>query len=177
MSVTAVVGTQWGDEGKAQNGSSARDGCPRCRRAFPGRRQCGPCHITDAGKFVFNLLPSGVLSPKTVNILGAGVVIDPEALNKEIAEINRRVPEHGRLIVCERAHLVLPLHKRLEALLDSQPSLLNYGSTRRGIAQVYQFKAAKLSLSDRRPQGWRSVASRPAGAHRGLRKHHVSRDG
>jgi adenylosuccinate synthase len=113
---------------------------------FQGGANAGHTIITDAGKFVFNLLPSGILSPKTMNILGAGVVIDPEALNKEIAEINKRVPEHGRLIVCERAHLVLPLHKRLEALLDGQPSLLNYGSTRRGIAQAYQFKAAKLSL-------------------------------
>jgi adenylosuccinate synthase len=145
MSVTAVVGTQWGDEGKGRMVDLLAADADAVVR-FQGGANAGHTIVTHAGKFVFNLLPSGILSPKTVNILGAGVVIDPEALNNEIAEITKRVPERGRLVVCERAHIVLPLHKRLEALLDSQPSLLNYGSTRRGIAQAYQFKAAKMSI-------------------------------
>jgi adenylosuccinate synthase len=145
MSVTAVVGTQWGDEGKGRMVDLLAADADAVVR-FQGGANAGHTIVTHAGKFVFNLLPSGILSPKTVNILGAGVVIDLEALNKEIAEITKRVPERGRLVVCERAHIVLPLHKRLEALLDKQPSLLHYDSTRRGIAQAYQFKAAKMSI-------------------------------
>jgi adenylosuccinate synthase len=145
MSVTAIVGTQWGDEGKGRMVDLFATDADAVVR-FQGGANAGHTIVTGFGKFIFNLLPSGILSQKTLNILGPGVVIDPEVLVRELGEIAERVPEHGRLIISERAHVVLPFHKRLEALLDEQPELLSYGSTRRGIAQIYQFKAAKLSL-------------------------------
>jgi adenylosuccinate synthase len=145
MTVTAVVGTQWGDEGKGRMIDLLATKADAVIR-FQGGGNAGHTIINDLGKFVFNLLPSGVLSSGTKNILGAGLVIDPHAVLSEIDNLSERVPDHGSLHISERAHVVLSIHKRIESLLDNRPGSLKYGSTKRGIAQAYQFKAAKVGL-------------------------------
>lgn len=113
---------------------------------FQGGANAGHTIINDLGKFVFHLLPSGMLSPHTVNIIGTGVVVDPERLVEELTKLQNAVSETGRLIISDRAHVVLPFHRQIEEALDQSPKTLKYGSTKRGIAQAYQFKAAKVGL-------------------------------
>lgn len=113
---------------------------------FQGGANAGHTIINDLGKFVFHLLPSGMLSPHTVNIIGTGVVVDPERLVEELTKLQNAVSETGRLIISDRAHVVLPFHRQIEEALDQAPKTLKYGSTKRGIAQAYQFKAAKVGL-------------------------------
>ncbi len=113
---------------------------------FQGGANAGHTIINDLGKFVFHLLPSGMLSPHTVNIIGTGVVVDPKRLAEELDKLKRSVAETGRLIISDRAHVVLPIHRQIEEALDRSPKMLKYGSTKRGIAQAYQFKAAKVGL-------------------------------
>jgi adenylosuccinate synthase len=81
-----------------------------------------------------------------VNIIGTGVVVDPERLVEELGKLQSAVSETGRLIISDRAHVVLPFHRQIEEALDQSPKTLKYGSTKRGIAQAYQFKAAKVGL-------------------------------
>jgi len=113
---------------------------------FQGGANAGHTIINDLGKFVFHLLPSGMLSPHTVNIIGTGVVVDPERLVEELTKLQGAIAETGRLIISDRAHVVLPFHRQIEEALDQSPKTLKYGSTKRGIAQAYQFKAAKVGL-------------------------------
>ncbi len=145
MPVTAIVGTQWGDEGKGRMVDLLAAEADAVVR-FQGGANAGHTIINDLGKFVFHLLPSGMLSPHTVNIIGTGVVVDPERLVDELAELQSAVAETGRLIISDRAHVVLPFHRQIEEALDQSPKTLKYGSTKRGIAQAYQFKAAKVGL-------------------------------
>ena len=145
MPATAIVGTQWGDEGKGRMVDLLAAEADAVVR-FQGGANAGHTIINDLGKFVFHLLPSGMLSPHTVNIVGTGVVVDPERLVDELTNLQNAVSETGQLIISDRAHVVLPFHRQIEEALDQSPKTLNYGSTKRGIAQAYQFKAAKVGL-------------------------------
>ncbi len=145
MPVTAIVGTQWGDEGKGRMVDLLAAEADAVVR-YQGGANAGHTIINDLGKFVFHLLPSGMLSSHTINIIGTGVVVDPERLVMELDELQRAISETGRLIVSDRAHVVLPFHRQIEEALDQSPKTLKYGSTKRGIAQAYQFKAAKVGL-------------------------------
>lgn len=145
MPATAIVGTQWGDEGKGRMVDLLAAQADAVVR-FQGGANAGHTIINDLGKFVFHLLPSGMLSPHTVNIIGTGVVVDPERLVEELTKLQNAVSETGRLIISDRAHVVLPFHRQIEEALDQSPKTLKYGSTKRGIAQAYQFKAAKVGL-------------------------------
>jgi adenylosuccinate synthase len=145
MSVTAVVGTNWGDEGKGRIVDLLARSADAIVR-FQGGANAGHTIVNELGKFIFHLIPSGILYPDTLNILGPGVVVDPQALADELEELRGRVDQIGSFLVSDRAHVVLPLHKKIEAALDDQPDLLKYGSTKRGIAPTYQFKVAKVGL-------------------------------
>jgi len=145
MPATAIVGTQWGDEGKGRMVDLLAAEADAVVR-FQGGANAGHTIINDLGKFVFHLLPSGMLSPHTLNVIGTGVVVDPERLVNELTGLQDSVSETGKLIISDRAHVVLPFHRQIEEALDQSPKTLNYGSTKRGIAQAYQFKAAKVGL-------------------------------
>ncbi len=145
MPATAIVGTQWGDEGKGRMVDLLAAEADAVVR-FQGGANAGHTIINDQGKFVFHLLPSGMLSPHTVNIIGTGVVIDPARLVEELADLEQAIGQTGRLVISDRAHVVLPLHRRIEDALEKSPDSLKYGSTKRGIAPAYQFKAAKVGL-------------------------------
>lgn len=145
MEATAVVGTQWGDEGKGRMIDLLAQSSDAVVR-FQGGGNAGHTIINDRGKFVCHLLPSGVFTKDTKNILGSGMVIGPQALLEELNNIRDRIGQCGDVFVSDRAHVVLSLHKRIEAALDNQPGSLKYGSTKLGIAQAYQFKAAKVGL-------------------------------
>jgi adenylosuccinate synthase len=145
MEATAVVGTQWGDEGKGRMIDLLVQSSDAVVR-FQGGSNAGHTIVNDKGKFVSHLLPSGVFTKGTKNILGPGMVIEPSVLLEELSNLRKRVAECGEVYVSDRAHVVLSLHKKIEEALDKKAGSLTYGSTKRGIAQVYQFKAAKVGL-------------------------------
>jgi adenylosuccinate synthase len=120
---------------------------------YQGGNNAGHTVVTDRGKFIFNLLPSGVLRPETVNVLGTGMVIDLEHLNSEMKTLREKgvelTPSHLR--ISDRATICMPFHRLLDVLEENRLADKKYGSTRRGIAPVYADKYRKKTLRHGRP--------------------------
>ena len=156
MSNVVVVGTQWGDEGKGKivDWLSARaDVVVR----FQGGHNAGHTLVIDGTTFKFRLLPSGVVRPGKLSIIGNGVVVDPWALLEEIAELRGQHVEIApdRLKIADNACLILPLHRELDAMREDANTSARIGTTRRGIGPAYEDKIARRAvrvcdLADRR---------------------------
>ncbi len=145
--LAAIVGVNWGDEGKGRMVDLlSRDYDIVVR--YQGGNNAGHTVVNDHGKFVMNLLPSGVLRQKTVNILGPGMVIDLEHLAKEVRSLEETgipcPPDH--LILSDRATICLPFHRLLDQLEEERLGSKRFGSTRRGISPVYSDKYMKKAL-------------------------------
>ncbi len=145
--LSAIVGTNWGDEGKGRMVDllSARyDIVVR----YQGGNNAGHTVINDKGKFVMNLMPSGILRDETVNILGPGIVIDLEHLNGEMDRLRQGgiAVEPGHLLLSDRATICMPYHKLLDILEEDRLGDKKFGSTRRGISPVYADKYMKKTL-------------------------------
>ncbi|MDR0917208.1 MAG: adenylosuccinate synthase [Oscillospiraceae bacterium] len=145
--LTAVVGVNWGDEGKGRMVDLlSRDYDIVVR--YQGGNNAGHTVVNDLGKFVLNLLPSGVFNNGTVNVLGTGMVIDIEHLWGEIEELTARgikiTPDN--LKISEKAIIVMPYHRTLDALEEDRLGEGKQGSTRRGIAPAYSDKYHRKAL-------------------------------
>ncbi len=145
--LTAIVGTNWGDEGKGRMVdllSSDYDIVVR----YQGGSNAGHTVINDRGKFVMNLLPSGILRPETVNVIGPGLVVDLEHLHGELAKLTEAGvtvgPEH--LKISDRVPVCLPYHKLLDCLEEDRLAGRKFGSTRRGISPAYADKYMKKTI-------------------------------
>ncbi|MGN0542799.1 MAG: adenylosuccinate synthase [Acutalibacteraceae bacterium] len=145
--LTAVVGINWGDEGKGRMVdllSSRYDIV--CR--YQGGNNAGHTVVNEKGKFILNLLPSGILRNETVNIMGNGMVIDLEHLFGEVSRLREGgieiTPEH--LKISDRATICMPYHKLLDILEEDRLGDAKFGSTRRGIAPVYSDKYMKKAF-------------------------------
>ena len=141
MSNCAIVGINWGDEGKGRMVDFLTEYFDIVVR-YQGGGNAGHTVINDKGKFALHLLPSGIVRDGTVNVLGNGVALDPENLWKEIQELRERgieITPHN-LLVSERASLLLPWHRDLDELEELRLSDKRYGSTRQGIAPFYSDK-------------------------------------
>ena len=140
MSNCAIVGINWGDEGKGRMVDFLTEYFDIVVR-YQGGGNAGHTVINDKGKFALHLLPSGIVRDGTVNVLGNGVALDPENLWKEIQELRERgieITPHN-LLVSERASLLLPWHRDLDELEELRLSDKRYGSTRQGIAPFYSY--------------------------------------
>jgi adenylosuccinate synthase len=145
--MTAVVGINWGDEGKGRMVDllSARyDVVAR----YQGGNNAGHTVVNERGKFIFNLLPSGVLREETVNVMGPGMVIDLEHLNKELQQLREKGVEltPRQFMISDRATVCMPFHRLMDVLEENRLADKKYGSTRRGIAPVYADKYRKKTL-------------------------------
>ena len=145
--LSAIVGTNWGDEGKGRMVDllSARyDIVVR----YQGGNNAGHTVINEKGKFVMNLMPSGILRDETVNILGPGIVIDLEHLSGEMERLRQGgiAVEPGHLLLSDRATICMPYHKLLDILEEDRLGDKKFGSTRRGISPVYADKYMKKTL-------------------------------
>ena len=145
--LTAVVGINWGDEGKGRMVdlfSAEHEIVVR----YQGGNNAGHTVVNERGKFILNLLPSGILRPGTVNVLGPGMVLDLEHLTKEVAHIRAQgveiSPEH--LKISDRATICMPYHKMMDILEEDRLADKKFGSTRRGIGPVYADKYMKKTL-------------------------------
>jgi adenylosuccinate synthase len=146
MSVLAVVGLQWGDEGKGKVVDYLASSAHLVVRCQGGANAGHTVHV-DGRTYVFHLVPSGILHPGTVGCIGNGAVVDPEALVREITELESQgVEVRGRLRVSHAAHLVLPLHRLLDAWYEAAPQGPTLGTTGRGIGPAYADKAGRVGL-------------------------------
>jgi adenylosuccinate synthase len=142
MTVTAVVGTQWGDEGKGKVVDYLAERVDYVAR-FNGGNNAGHTVMNEFGTFKIHLVPSGIFARNTVALIGGGVVIDPYVLIDEIEMLNKAgVGVDGRLLVSPRSHLIMPYHKILDGLYEEAKGAGATGTTRRGIGPVFADKVS-----------------------------------
>jgi len=142
MSVTAVIGSQWGDEGKGKVVDYLAEGADYVAR-FNGGNNAGHTVINEFGTFKIHLVPSGIFARNTVGLIGGGVVIDPSVLIDEIDLLNNAgVGIEGRLWISPRSHLIMPYHKILDGLYEEAKGAGATGTTRRGIGPVFADKVS-----------------------------------
>ena len=142
MTVTAVIGTQWGDEGKGKAVDFLAGQADYVAR-FNGGNNAGHTVINEYGTFKIHLVPSGLFARNTVGLIGGGVVMDPSVLVEEIDLLNNAgLDVEGRLWISPRSHLIMPYHKILDGLYEEAKGAGATGTTRRGIGPVYADKVS-----------------------------------
>jgi len=142
MMATAILGLQWGDEGKGKiTHLLAKDTDMVVR--FNGGPNAGHTVIDRGVKFGTHLIPAGAFYPDTMSVLASGMVIDFEVLRDEWDMVSQHLGWRPRLLIAENAHVIMPYHRALEELEGSGK---HFGTTRRGIAPTYRDKAAKLGI-------------------------------
>lgn len=146
MSITSIVGAQWGDEGKGRVVDYLATKADICIR-FQGGDNAGHTVINDKGKFALHIIPSGIFNPKTVNILDAGVVINFDTMKEELAGIQSSGATTDNLFIDKRAHLIMPFHCMLDgAEENSRSNQQKIGTTKRGIGPCYSDKYARNGI-------------------------------
>ena len=145
MSVTAVVGANWGDEGKGKMTDCLAAESDFVVR-FQGGSNAGHTIINDYGKFALHLLPSGVFYPHTVNVLGPGVAVNIQVFLKELAELAEGGVPAPKILVSDRAQVILPYHLLFDAYEEERLGSKGFGSTKAGIAPFYSDKYLKVGV-------------------------------
>ena len=147
MSNCAIVGINWGDEGKGRMVDLLTSDYDVVVR-YQGGGNAGHTVVNEFGKFALHLLPSGIFRKGVVNILGNGVALDCESLWTEMSDVMDQgvaiTPEN--LKISDRASLLLPWHRDLDALEEQRLADKKYGSTKQGIAPFYSDKYAKIGI-------------------------------
>mgnify|MGYP002085067816 CR=1 FL=1 len=142
----AIVGAQWGDEGKGKIVDLLTARVQVVARYNGGHNAGHTIRIGDQ-TFVLHLIPSGVLHPGILCVMGPGMVIDPWALEKEMGELAvRGVAIDENLVISDRAHLILPHHRALESLTEEMRGSRRIGTTQRGIGPAYEDKAGRRGI-------------------------------
>ena len=142
----AVLGAQWGDEGKGKIVDLLSPAFAVVARS-QGGHNAGHTVIVDGDEFILHLIPSGILHPGVTCVIGNGVVVDPAALFAEIDQLHARgLDTSGRLLVSSRAHVILPYHRDLEAAAEDRLGAQRIGTTSRGIGPSYEHKAGRCGV-------------------------------
>jgi adenylosuccinate synthase len=145
MGATVLVGTQWGDEGKGRfTDLLARDMDVVVR--YQGGHNAGHTIVVNGESFALQLVPSGVLYPHILPMIGNGVVVDPATLLEECAMLESRGVDTSRLVVSGNAHLIMPYHYELDLMTERFLGHNKLGTTKRGIGPAYSDKAARIGL-------------------------------
>jgi adenylosuccinate synthase len=158
MSVSVVLGAQWGDEGKGKLVdilAKSVDLCCRCQ----GGNNAGHTIVVDGKKFDFHMLPSGLVNPNCINIIGNGVVVHVPSFFKELEAVQAKGKSFrcfltyvtglncdGRLFVSDRAHLVFDFHQIVDGLKEVELGGSSIGTTKKGIGPAYGSKASRSGL-------------------------------
>ena len=141
-----VLGTQWGDEGKGKIVDVLSESFDVIVR-FQGGANAGHTVKFEGEKHVLHLLPSGILRPGKIAVLGSGMVIEPVTLLEEIETVNRAgIETRGRLFISDRAHVVMPYHRLLDRAREERAGDSKIGTTLRGIGPCYEDKAARRGI-------------------------------
>ncbi len=146
MAIKVVVGSQWGDEGKAKIVDYLTEEADIVVR-FQGGANAGHTVVIGKEKFVFHLIPTGIIHPDKICIIGNGVVLDPAVLLDEKENLaGKGIRVEGRLLISENSHLVMPYHKLLDQVKEESKTGEKIGTTRRGIGPCYTDKAARMGI-------------------------------
>ncbi|MCA0755636.1 adenylosuccinate synthase [Paenibacillus sp. N4] len=145
MTVTAIVGATWGDEGKGKM-TDALAAQSRYVVRFQGGSNAGHTIINEYGKFALSMLPSGVFYPEVTNVIGPGAALDIESLLREKEALAAGGVPAFALRISQRAQIVLPVHRLFDELEERRLGDSRFGSTKRGIAPFYADKYAKLGI-------------------------------
>jgi adenylosuccinate synthase len=142
----AVVGAQWGDEGKGKVVDYLASSFDYTAR-YAGGHNAGHTVIFDGHRFVLQLVPSGILRPEKKAVIGPGAVVDPAALVAEIETLRKAgVEVRGRLFLSNRAHLIFPYHREMDKAAEAARGEAKIGTTSRGIGPAYEDKMARRGI-------------------------------
>ena len=142
----AVLGAQWGDEGKGKVVDLLTPNFSIVAR-YQGGHNAGHTVYVNGKKFILRLIPSGMLHPGVTCVIGNGVVVDPQALLAEVDELTANgVDVDGRILVSDKAHLILPYHRDLDLLSEARRGERKIGTTSRGIGPAYEDKIARRGI-------------------------------
>jgi len=144
MACVVIVGVQWGDEGKGKIVDLLTRNAEMVVR-FQGGNNAGHTIVLRGEKFVFHLIPSGILYGGKKCIIGNGVVLDPEVLIEEIEELKKRgyLKDDSQLMISEETHLILPYHRKIDL---AREKIFKIGTTGRGIGPAYEDKVARCGI-------------------------------
>ncbi len=146
MSITVLVGAQWGDEGKGKITDYLAENSKIVAR-YQGGNNAGHTVVINGNKIFLHLLPSGILHENTLSIIGGGTVIDPEALIEEINSIEKmNYKIDGKLYIDYKAHIIFPYHKLLDKLREESAKDKKIGTTGKGIGPAYEDKYARRGI-------------------------------
>ena len=145
MPSTVLIGTQWGDEGKGKICDLIAPTFD-CVVRYQGGNNAGHTVVVDGKKFGLHLVPSGVMCPEVVPVIGNGCVVDPKVLIDEIDMLEREGVSTKNLKVSGNAHIIMPYHRDLDGAYEDRLGKNSIGTTRRGIGPCYQDKAARIGL-------------------------------
>jgi adenylosuccinate synthase len=145
MPVVAVIGAQWGDEGKGKIVDMLAEKARYVVR-FSGGDNAGHTVVNPYGEFKLRLTPSGIFYKNTTSIIGNGVVINPAVLNSEVDGLNARGIDTSKLLISDRAHLIMPYHIIIEGLEEEALGSKAIGTTRKGIGPAFADKVARTGI-------------------------------
>jgi adenylosuccinate synthase len=145
MPVIALIGAQWGDEGKGHL-VDLLAGKARLVVRYSGGANAGHTVVNHLGTFKLHLVPSGIFDPATVNVIGPGVVVNPEVLLNEIRDLEARGVATAKLFVSERAHVIMPYHILLDQLQEEARGEGRIGTTGRGIGPAFADKMSRSGI-------------------------------
>lgn len=145
MAVTAVVGANWGDEGKGRLVDYLSKDADMVIR-FQGGDNAGHTVVNQFGEFKLHLIPSGIFHRNVTNILGPGVAVNPEAFIKELSDLAERGVEKPQILISNRAQVVFPYHLLLDQYEEERLGSRKFGSTKCGIAPFYSDKYLKIGI-------------------------------
>src|SRR2546425_6097334 len=143
--VTILVGGQWGDEGKGKIIDLLSEKADMVIRS-QGGNNAGHTVVTAGQEFRFHLIPSGILYPTTTCVIGNGVVLDPRVLLEEMEQVQSRGISIDRLVISDRAHLIMPWHPILDKLEEESRGDDRLGTTWRGIGPAYSDKIRRIGF-------------------------------
>jgi adenylosuccinate synthase len=145
MAVVALIGAQWGDEGKGHIVDWLANKARLIIR-YSGGNNAGHTVVNEGGTFKLHLVPSGVFDPEAVNIIGHGVVIDPKVLIGELDMLQERGVDTSRLYISNRAHIIMPYHVVQDKLQEQERGDNKIGTTGRGIGPAYADKMNRIGI-------------------------------
>jgi adenylosuccinate synthase len=145
MPVVAIIGAQWGDEGKGKVVDMLAQQAGMVIR-FSGGDNAGHSVANPFGEFKLHLIPSGIFSSRVICIIGNGVVINPKVLIGEMEQLNQRGVDTSRLFISDRAHLIMPYHILLDGFEEEARGGKALGTTRKGVGPAFTDKAARLGI-------------------------------
>ena len=145
MPATIVLGAQWGDEGKGRVTDAFAESADFVVR-YQGGNNAGHTLIIGEERFALSLIPSGVMYPGCTPVIGSGCVIDPKVLLDEIDMLAGRGVDPGRLRISGNAHLIMPYHRKLDAVMERHLGKHNIGTTKKGIGPAYTDKYSRRGI-------------------------------